>query len=99
MRVYFDKDGYVAGCMNSNGENGCFMTENDITVPQPQGITFREFAAESHLYYMVDGVLVKDEERAAQLEKEKPIPKPTTEERLAALEAAMLEMMGVTVND
>jgi hypothetical protein len=95
MRVYFDKDGYVAGCMSSDVDNGCFMTENDIIVPLPQGMTFREFAAESHLYHLVDGVLVKDGERAIA----KPVAKPTTEERLAALETALLEMMGVVVND
>ena len=94
MRVYFDKEGYVKGCMSSDDENSGFMTENDIIVPIPAGMTFRQFAAEAHLYHMVDGVLVKDEGRVI----EKPIPKPTAEERLVALESALLEMMGVTDN-
>lgn len=32
------------------------------------------------------------------LVQEAPMPEPTAEERLAALEGAMLEMMGVTPN-
>ena len=33
------------------------------------------------------------------LAQEAPMPEPTAEERLEALEAAMLELMGVELND
>lgn len=33
------------------------------------------------------------------LQAERPMPEPTAEERLEALEGAMLELMGVTPND
>ena len=33
------------------------------------------------------------------LAQEAPIPEPTAEERLEAIEAAVLEMLGVTPND
>ena len=41
-------------------------------------------------------------EEVAELEalaQDEPVPPPTAEERLEALEGAMLELMGVTTND
>lgn len=51
----------------------------------------------------INGQYIKmtPEEIAAHeaLAQEAPIPEPTAEERLEAIEAAVLEMLGVTTND
>lgn len=50
--------------------------------------------------YVEPSPLTDDE--IAELEalaQDEPLPPPTAEERLEALEAAMLELMGVTPND
>ena len=71
MRILLDNDGYVAQWVEQD-DMGC-MSDNDIIVATPEDFDFAKFREECKYYKLVDGVLVKDENRVIP-EPEKPWP-------------------------
>lgn len=84
MRAIFDKDGYLQSWII--GENmGRFDDDREVILPDPEGLDVEAFRKESHLYRLVDGKLVKDENRQKELESQTAAEKKklTREEKLA----------------
>ena len=75
MRIVLDNEGYVRQWMQK--DDAGWMTDNDI--PTPEDFDFATFRKECKLYKVVDGALVKDENRVIP-EREK-----TAQEKIAEL--------------
>lgn len=68
MRILLDNAGYLKGWML---EDDCGkLSDNDIVIETPQIDDIRQFRREASLYHLVDGKLVKDENRQTQLDAE-----------------------------
>lgn len=77
MRIVLDNEGYVRQWMQK--DDAGWMTDNDIIIPTPEYLDFVTFRKEFKLYKVVDGALVKDENRIVP-EREK-----TAQEKIAEL--------------
>ena len=89
MKIYLtlDEDGYVDGWGNSRS------SDNDIEIELDDNHEF--FKTDFACWKYEDGELVFDEERQQKLieEYEREQNKPTEQERIEALENAMLELI------
>jgi len=81
MRILLDNEGYVSQ-WTTKDDAGC-MSDNDIVIVTPEGFDLYAFREEFRHYKIVDGVLVKDENRVLP-EREK-----TTQEQIAELKAQL----------
>lgn len=61
MRILLDNDGYVKSWILEDDMGT--MSDNDIIVETPEFDDIRQFRKEAKLYHIVDGKLVKDENR------------------------------------
>ena len=86
MRVVFDKDGYVDQWAITDGL-GFIPDENEQVIPTPADLDVYAFYDEFRFYHMVDGQLVKDENRKAELEEtaKKEKRKLTLQEKIELL--------------
>ena len=95
MKIYFtlDDDGYV------NGWGSTRSTEKDIEIELDD--THEFFKTDFACWKYEDGELVFDEERQQKLieEYEREQNKPSSQERLEALENALLEIILGSDND
>ena len=70
MRVVFDKDGYLKSWVLQ--EDGItFNSDREMVVPTPEDFDIDSFYGEFQSYHLVDGKLVKDETRQADLDAQK----------------------------
>lgn len=69
MRVLFDENGYLKSW--ALDETAGRLSDDDQIIETPQIDDIKQFYKESHLYHLVDGKLVKDKNRQAQLDAEK----------------------------
>ena len=81
MRILLDNEGYVAQWMAQDTVG--YMSDNDIVIATPDGFDFSAFRGEYRYYKIVDGALVKDENRVIP-EREK-----TVQEQIAELKAQL----------
>jgi len=81
MRILLDNEGYVSQWTEKD-DVGC-MSDNDIIITTPKDFDFSAFREDFRYYKVVDGVLVKDENRVLP-EREK-----TTQEQIAELKAQL----------
>lgn len=70
MRVLLDNEGYIKSWMLE--DNMGTMSDNDIIVETPEFDDIRQFRRESHLYHIIDGKLVKDENKIEPKPERKP---------------------------
>lgn len=84
MRIVFDKEGYVSQFIMNN-EGGFIPNENEQIIQTPDDLDVSDFIRKHRHYHLVDGKLVKDENRQAQLEKAELQKKKvlTTQEKIA----------------
>lgn len=76
MRILLDNEGYVSQWMEED-EMGR-LSDNDIVIATPEDLDFTVFYKEFRLYKVVDGALVKDENRVIP-EREKTISEQIAE--------------------
>ena len=81
MRVLLDNDGYVKYFIWE--DNGGMMTEEDIVIDAPENVEDVQFCEEYFKYHIVDGKLVKDDNREMVVVESDP----TTDERIKYLES------------
>ncbi len=67
MRVVFDNEGYLKEWILKD-DCGFISNEKEQVIPTPENLDISTFYNEYHLYHLVNGNLVKDENRQAQLE-------------------------------
>ena len=95
MKIYLtlDEDGYVDGWGNSRS------SDNDIEIELDDNHEF--FKTDHQCWKYENGELVFDEEKQKQLieEYEREQNKPSSQERLEALENALLELILRSDND
>lgn len=86
MRAIFDKEGYLKSWILRD-DMGHLDADQEVVLPNPEGLDIETFCNESHLYRLVDGKLVKDENRQKELEAQTAAEKKqlTREEKLALL--------------
>ena len=75
MRILLDNAGYLKGWMLEDDLGK--LSDNDIVIETPKFDDIHMFRKESHLYRLVDGKLVRDDDRQAQLDAEKEQKKNT----------------------
>ena len=90
MRLLLDNDGYVSQWVEK--DDAGYMSDNDIVIPTPEGFDFTAFREDYRYYHLVDGVLVKDENRVLP-EPDYPWVKP---EDYATTDAVVNALLGVT---
>lgn len=90
MRILLDNDGYVSQWMAQ--DNMGYMSDDDIVIATPDDFDFEAFRGEYKYYKLVEGVLVKDENRVLP-EPENPWPVP---EDYATTDAVVNALLGVT---
>ena len=91
MRILLDNDGYVSQWMERDDTGS--MSENDIVIAAPENFDFSTFREEYRYYKLVDGVLVKDENRVIP---ERENTRPETEKRETA-DDVLNALLGVSV--
>ena len=70
MRAIFNNDGYLESWIFED-DKGCFNSEKEVMFPNIENLDIDKFYNEYHLYHLVDGKLVKDENRQAELDAQK----------------------------
>jgi hypothetical protein len=88
MRILLDNAGYLKGWML---EDDCGkLSDNDIVIETPKFDDIRQFLREASLYHLVDGKLVKDENK----EMPKVVAQPTQLDIIEAQVAYTAMMTG-----
>lgn len=67
MRIVLDNNGYLSQWMLGD-DGGKINHENEQIISDIEDLDISTFRKEFHLYHLVDGKLVKDENRQAQLD-------------------------------
>jgi len=82
MRIVLDNDGYLSKWI-LNDNFGIIPDEKEQIVPNIENLDIHTFYKEYRLYHLVDGKLVKDENRQAQLDAEKAKEQAEVEKKKA----------------
>ena len=70
MRAIFNNDGYLESWVLED-DRGSFENDKEVVLPNIENLDVDKFYNEYHLYHLVDGRLVKDENRQKELDEQK----------------------------
>lgn len=70
MRAIFNNDGYLESWVLEDNR-GSFENDKEVVLPNIENLDIDKFYNEYHLYHLVDGKLVKDENRQKELDEQK----------------------------